>query len=311
MQRSDTDSATPRDDLCVSVARRQMLLGAAVAAAGWRTAHAAHDVASLLPRARPARVALALGGGGCRGHGHIGVLRALEKSGLKPDLVVGSSAGSLVGALYAAGISADELEYYGQRMSPNLMRDWVFPNLGIFGGDRIRRFVAERVGERTIESLPVRFAAVATNLKNGVLVALDQGDAGLAVQASCSVPGLLEPVRIDGQVLVDGNLSAPVPVVAARRLGARHVIAVDVTFPPEQANLGDPFDVLYQAFSILTRKLAIEEREVADLVIAPRLPGRNHEMSTVTSKALVEAGERAALEVMPQLRALFAPALRN
>ena len=251
-----------------------------------------------------------LGGGGCRGHGHIGVIRVLEKSGLKPDLVVGSSAGSLVGALYAAGMNADEMEYYGQRMSPNLLRDWVFPKLGIFGGSRIRRFVADRVGTRTIESLPLRFAAVATNLKTGALVVLDQGDLGLAVQASSSAPGLLEPVRVEGQLLVDGNLSAPVPVVAARRLGAHQVFAVDVTFPPEQADLSDPFDALYQGFAILTRKLAIEEREVADLVIEPRLPD-HHDMSTATLKALVDAGERAAGEAMPKLHVLFARAGRD
>ena len=310
MKRSDSDPATLHDESSVSASRRLLLLGAAFAGAGWRVAHARHEVASPLPRARPARVALALGGGGCRGHGHIGVIRVLEKSGLKPDLVVGSSAGSLVGALYAAGMSADEMEYYGQRMSPNLLRDWVFPKLGLFGGSRIRRFVADRVGARTIESLPMRFAAVATNLKTGALVALDTGDLGLAVQASSSAPGLLEPVSIGGQLLVDGNLSAPVPVVAARRLGARHVVAVDVTFPPELADLSDPFDALYQGFSILTRKLAIEERVVADLVIEPKLP-EHHDMSTVTLKALVEAGERAALEAMPKLRALFAAAERN
>ena len=88
-------------------------------------------------RPRP-RVALVLGGGGCRGYGHIGVIRALDKHGLKPDLVVGSSAGSLVGGLYAAGLSADRLAKLGSRMTPNMLRDWIFPKLGIFGGDGIR-----------------------------------------------------------------------------------------------------------------------------------------------------------------------------
>ena len=231
----------------------------------------------------------------------------LEKNGLKPDLVVGSSAGSLVGALYAAGVSADKLEFYGQRMSPNLLRNWVFPKLGLFGGSRIRRFVADRVGARTIESLPMRFAAIATDLRSGALVVLDRGDLGLAVQASSSAPGLLEPVQIGGQLLVDGNLSSPVPVVAARRLGAHRVVAVDVSFPPEQADLGDPYDALYQGISILTRKLAMEERESADLVIEPQIPGY-HDMSAASLRKLVEAGERAALEVLPKLRALFASA---
>ena len=250
-------------------------------------------------------VALVLGGGGCRGYGHIGVIRALEKNNLRPDLVVGSSVGSLVGALYAAGLTADRLERLGSRLTPNLLRDWIFPKLGIFGGDAIRRFVIATVGERTIESLPMRFAAVATDLRTGAQKVFDRGDLGRAVQASSSAPGLMEPVRVDGGEYVDGNISAPVPVGAARRLGARRVLAVDVTFPPEQADLADPFDALYQAISILTRRLALEDRAGADLLIEPNLP-EHHDMSAATLKALVDAGERSALEAMPRLHALFA-----
>ncbi|MGH8708771.1 MAG: patatin-like phospholipase family protein [Burkholderiales bacterium] len=250
-------------------------------------------------------VALVLGGGGCRGYGHLGVLRVLEKQRLRPDLVVGSSAGALVGALYAAGMPVDEIERYGERMSPNLLRDWVFPQLGIFGGDRIRRFVVERIGEKKIESLPMRFAAVATDLKTGAMVVLDRGDVGRAVQASSSIPGLLEPVRIGKRLLVDGNIASAVPVRAARSLGAKRVIAVDVTFPPEQADLSDPFDALYQGFSILTRKLALEERASADVMIEPPIP-EHHDMSPATLRSLLEAGERGATAALPDMRALFA-----
>lgn len=279
--------------------RRKFLSGTAALLA----ATSAHRAA-----ARPAGpVALVLGGGGCRGYGHIGVLRALEQNGLKPGLIVGSSAGSLVGALCAAGLNAGEIDRLGARLSPNLLRDWIFPKLGIFGGEGIARFVRERVGRRDIASLPARFAAVATDLKTGELVLLDRGDLGLAVQASSSAPGLLEPVRLAGRFLVDGNLAAPVPVDAARRLGAKRVIAVDVTFPPEQADLGDPFDALYQGFSILTRRLALEERARADLMIEPNLP-EHHDMARATMKALVDAGERAALAAMPKIRAVFAGA---
>lgn len=255
-------------------------------------------------RAAPARVALVLGGGGCRGHGHIGVIRVFEKYGLKPDLVVGSSAGSMVGALYAAGMTSDQIERYGQQLSSNLLRDWIFPKLGLFGGDAIRRFVVERVGPLSIESLPMRFATVATDLKSGKLAVFDRGDLGLAVQASSSIPGLIEPVRIGERLYVDGNLAGPIPVRAARRLGAKRVIAVDVSFPPEQADLGDPYDALYQAFSILTRRLALEERATADVAIVPQLP-KHSDMGPATLKALVEAGERSTLAAMPKLRVLF------
>lgn len=274
--------------------RRRFVMGAATVFA----------TGSVLAAAAP-RVALVLGGGGCRGYGHIGVLRVFERHGLKPDLVVGTSAGSLVGAVWAAGMSVAEIERYGERMSQNMMRDWVFPKLGLFGGGAVRRFVDGRVGARMIESLPMRFAAVATDLRTGELVILDRGDLGTAVQASSSAPGLLEPVRIGSRTLVDGNLVAPVPVEAARRLGARRVIAVDVSFPPAQADLNDPFDALYQGFSILTRKLALEERATADVVIAPELP-KHDDMSSSTLGSLIDAGERAAAAALPAMRALFA-----
>lgn len=256
--------------------------------------------------ARP-RVALVLGGGGCRGHGHIGVIRALENHGLQPDLVVGSSAGSLVGALYAAGMNAGQIERTGQQLGANLLRDWIFPKLGLFGGDAIRRFVVERVGPIRIESLRTRFAAVATDLMTGEMAIFDSGDLGVAVQASASIPGLIEPARIGGRLYVDGNLAGPLPVRAARRLGATRIIAVDVSFPPEHAELGDPYDALYQAFWILTRRLALEERATADVAIVPELPAHN-DMKPATLKVLVNAGELATLDAMPKLRALFAAA---
>lgn len=272
----------------------------------WRGARVrrSRNSASAARGADCSRRARALGGGGCRGYGHIGVLRVLERSGLKPDLIVGSSAGSLVGAFYASGLSAAEIERYGERLSPNLLRDWIFPRLGIFGGEGIARFVRERIGRRAIGSLPTRFAAVATDLRSGELVVLERGEVAIAVQASSSAPGLLEPVRIGNRLCVDGNLAAPVPVHAARGLGARRVIAVDVTFPPEQADLSDPFDALYQGFSILTRRLALEERDSADVVIEPKLP-EHQDMSPATLKALMDAGERAALEALRRIKALF------
>lgn len=275
--------------------RRQFLAGTAALAAATQ----------VRAEPSPGKLALVLGGGGCRGYGHIGVLRVLEKHGLKPDLVVGSSVGALVGALYAAGKSAAEIERYGEGMNPNLLRGWIFPNLGLFSGDGIRKFVEKHAGRRGIASLPTRFAAVATDLLSGEMKILERGDLGLAVQASATAPGLLEPVRLDGRPYVDGNLSAPVPVEAARRLGAERVVAVDVSFPPEQADLRDPFDALYQGFSILTRKLAEEERRRADLLIDPPIP-EHHNMLAATIKAIVDAGERAAMAALPGLRRLFA-----
>ena len=281
---------------------RRRVLGAALAGA------AVGALARVTHATTPGTgVALVLGGGGCRGYGHIGVLRALGRRGMKPDLVVGSSAGSLVGALYAAGMDAEAIEREGRHMSLNLLRDWIFPGLGLFGGARIRQFIVDRVGVRSIESLPMRYAAVATDLRSGAMRVLDRGDLGLAVQASSSAPGLIEPVPLDGRLYVDGNLSAPVPVAAARELGARRVIAVDVTFPPEQADLDDPFDALYQGFSILTRRLALEARRRSDLVLAPVLPDHS-DMKPASRAALIAAGEASVEAALPRLRKVFSRA---
>jgi NTE family protein len=250
------------------------------------------------------KTALVLGGGGCRGYGHLGVLRVLERERLRPDLIVGSSAGSLVGALYAAGLATGRIEQLGEGLTPNMLRDWIFPRLGFFSGAGIARFVRKHIGVRTIESLPTRFAAVATDLRTGEAVVLQRGDVGLAVQASSSAPGLLEPVVMEGRLLVDGNIAAPVPVSAAHGLGARYVVSVDVTFPPEEANLSDPFDALYQGFSILTRKLALEERSLADVLLAPKIP-EHHRMSASVIAEHIEAGERAASAALPALRKLL------
>jgi len=274
--------------------RRQFVLAAAALATAARAT----------ARARPGTVALVLGGGGCRGYGHIGVLRVLERQGFKPDLVVGSSVGALVGAFYAAGKSADEIEGYGDKMTPNMLRGWIFPGLGLFSGDGIRRFVSRNLGQTSIELLPMRFAAIATDLLSGEMKIFERGNLGLAVQASASAPGLLEPVRLGGRPYVDGNLSAPVPVDAARRLGADRVVAVDVTFPPEHADLNDAFDALYQGFSILTRRIAEEERGRADVVLVPPIP-EHHDMKPATLKAIVDAGERAAQDALPALRKVF------
>jgi NTE family protein len=258
---------------------------------------------------KPARVALVLGGGGCRGYAHIGFLKALDAAGHRPDLIVGSSVGSMVGALYAAGISAAELERHGREVDTNKLRSWKLPDLGVFSGAGIGRFVEARIPDRKIEELKTRFAAVSTDLGTGAIVVVDKGDLGRAVQASSSLPGLFEPVRIDGRLCVDGNLVSPVPVGTARQLGAMQVIAVDITFPPTDANLGNPIDALYQGFSILTRGLALRERAKADVIVEPRIPVHS-DMSAATLKALTSAGEEAGRAAMPAIAKLFAASRR-
>ena len=181
-------------------------------------------------------VALVLSGGSARGFAHIGVIRVLEQMGIEPDLIVGTSAGSIVGAGYAAGMTANQLQDAARRFDKSLFMDIAFSNfglplipneLGLIRGKRLQRFVDDLVAHRPIEALPRRLAITATDLQSGKTMLFTHGSAGLAVRASSSVPGLFAPPEIGGRVYVDGQVSSPLPILAARSLGADIVIAVD------------------------------------------------------------------------------------
>lgn len=180
-------------------------------------------------RKRPV-LGLALGAGAARGWAHIGVLRALRDAGIEPDVVSGTSAGALVGGIYAAG-RLDELEHWVRsltRVEVFALFDFTIARGGAVGGRRLMELYRERIGDPDIESLPRKFAAVATDLRSGAEMWLQQGSLLTAIRASISLPGLFTPVERDGRLLVDGGLVNPVPVSLCRALGAEVVIAVDL-----------------------------------------------------------------------------------
>ncbi len=260
----------------------------------------------------PPRIALVLSGGSVRGFAHLGVLRVLESHGLKPDLIVGCSAGSIVGALYASGLTTRAVEDSLGKMSFNLLGDVAIPGigfltspLGLVHGDRIHQFVDRNSLGHAIESFPIRFAAVATDLGTGAVAIFNTGDVGLAVQASSAIPGLVAPARISGRLFSDCQISSPLPVRVARQLGAKIVIAVDVVYPPEDAGLTSSLRVAFQAFSIATYRLAQWEGAEADLVLAPVLSRTAGQFGLDDRSAIVEAGALAAEANLPRLRALF------
>lgn len=179
---------------------------------------------------RPPRIGLALGSGSARGLAHLGVIRALEEAGIKVDYIAGTSIGALVGAVYASG-SLDSLERTFQEF------DWkktvsffdvVFPKSGLIDGVKVGELLRSLVSTELIESLPIPFCAVATDIQSGAEVVISQGDLVEAVRASIAVPGIFTPVRNNGALLVDGGLVNPVPVSVARAMGADIVIAVDL-----------------------------------------------------------------------------------
>jgi NTE family protein len=247
------------------------------------------------------RIGLALGGGAARGFAHIGVIQVLEESGIRPDLVVGTSAGSLVAALYAAGRTGDELARVALAMDESAITDWSFPGRGLIRGEALARYVREQTGGRGIEQLPLPLGIVATDLDSGQAILFQRGDVGVAVRASSAVPAVFQPVRIGKREYVDGGLVSPVPVRFARQMGAELVIAVDISSPPDGNDTSDPFQMLLQTFAIMGKSINTLELKDADIVIRPRLLGVSSADFSARKRA-IESGRAAALAGLPGLR---------
>ena len=250
---------------------------------------------------RPPRIGLALGGGAARGFAHIGVIQVLEEAGIRPDLVVGTSAGSLVAALYAAGRSGQDLARVAYAMDESAITDWSFPGRGMIRGEALARYVREQTGNRMIEQLPLSLGIVATDLDSGLGMLFQRGDIGAAVRASSSVPAVFQPVKIGNREYVDGGLVSPVPVRFARQMGAELVIAVDISSPPDGNATGDPFKMLLQTFSIMGKSINSLELKDADIVIRPPLAGVSSADFSARKRA-IDAGREAAMAALAALR---------
>lgn len=253
------------------------------------------------PPPKPPRIGLALGGGAARGFAHIGVIQVLEESGIKVDLVAGTSAGSLVAALYASGRNGRELATLAEGMDEGAITDWAFPGRGLIRGDALARFVRERTGHKPIEQMAIPLGILATDLADGSGVLFRSGDTGTAVRASSAVPAVFQPVKIAGREYVDGGLVAPVPVRQAREMGAELVIAVDISSPPDDKPLGDALRMLLQTFAIMSRSINGYELREADLVLRPGLAGIGS-ADFAARRRSIQAGREAALAMLPTLR---------
>ncbi|HEX6706012.1 MAG TPA: patatin-like phospholipase family protein [Albitalea sp.] len=251
------------------------------------------------------RIGLALGGGAARGFAHIGVIQVLEENGIHPDLVVGTSAGSLVAALYASGKNGSALSQLADGMDETAFTDWSFPGRGLLRGEALARYVRDNTGGRMIEQMKVPLGIVATDLDNGQPILFQVGDAGMAVRASSAVPAVFQPVRIGTREYVDGGLVSPVPVRFARQMGAEVVIAVDISAAPEGNPTGDPMRMLLQTFAIMGRSINNFELREADVVVRPRLPGVGG-ADFAARKRSIQAGREATLLQLAELKSRIA-----
>ena len=255
---------------------------------------------AVAPPRRP-RIGLALGGGAARGFAHIGVIQALEENGFAPDLVVGTSAGSLVAALYASGKSGRELASIADAMDETAFADWAYPGRGLLRGEALAKFVRDKTGNRNIEQMRIPLGIAATDLDSGSGILFQRGDTGTAVRASSAVPAVFQPVKIGLREYVDGGLSAPIPVHHARQMGAEFVIAVDISAVPEGNATGDAARMLMQTFAIMGRSLKNHELREADVVLQPLLNAVSGTDFT-TRRQSIKAGRDAALARLGELR---------
>ena len=265
-----------------------------------------------MPNRTHPTIGLALSGGAARGMAHVGVLRALIENDIPIDFIAGTSAGSIVGGAFAAGMPAEEIAQLSRELRWRDIGRVTVSRLGIQSNERLEHFLRARLPKTRFEEMQVPFAAVATDLKSGAAVVLkDEGDVPFAIRASCAIPGWYVPVLDnEGRQLVDGGLVAVVPSSVARSLGADVVIAVDVNaegatfFGASNSLIG----VLLQSMLVVQRTASHYQIESADLVIRPRVGHiRWDEMGRADE--LIEAGYAAAIEAVPEIRQLFQAAV--
>ncbi len=263
------------------------------------------------------RVALVLGGGGAKGFAHVGVIRALEQNGITPTIVVGTSVGSLVGSLYASGLNANKLEQLALTTADSELLDFTLSSQGFIEGIKLKNFINTNVKRQSIENFPITFAAIAAERSSLTKAVFTTGDAGLAVQASCSVPNVFISPRIPekvGKKYIDGGVVSLVPVDSAFELGADIVIAVDVTATdsdtPKASHSLSNVTSLTSFWGLLEQNLttntanskrANAELNRANIVIIPKI---SHISSLDTSqrRALIEAGSQATTLQIAQIK---------
>jgi NTE family protein len=252
------------------------------------------------PPPKPAKIGLVLGAGASRGFAHIGVLKILESNKIPIHMIVGTSAGSVVGSLYAYGYNAFQIQKMSFSVEKEDIVDLTIPNNGFIKGEKLEEYINNTLKNISMEKLKIPFYAVATDLKEGQEVVFGRGNTGTAVRASCSIPGVFRPVKIGEKTYVDGGVVSPVAVEAARRLGADVVIAVDVSSGVERTVPENTIEVILQSLNVMYSKLASIQLAQADVVIRPKVGTIAPGDFTKRHEAILE-GEKAAMEALPRI----------
>ena len=258
-----------------------------------------------MPTKQQKRIAVALGGGASKGFAHIGVLKALKDANIPVHIVTGTSAGAVVGSLYASGMSPEQLIIESEQLAKSDVADFRLSTKGLIVGQKLQDYINQKVGDKPIQHFPIPFAAVATDFENGQAVVFNFGNTGQAVRASSSIPTIFRPVEINGRRYVDGGMSQPVPVSAARKMGADIVIAVDISARPEEKSKKGLIAQLGQSVRIMTLHALNEELSKADVVIKPDVLSLGSTGGFEQKTAAITAGERATKATLPKIRSLL------
>ena len=247
-------------------------------------------------------VALALGGGASKGFAHIGIIKVLKENNIPVKVVTGTSAGSIVGSLYASGMSPDRLELEAEILGKTDLVDLTLSSSGFIKGEKLQNYINYKVGNRSIQQFPIKFAAVATDFESGKAVAFNRGNVGQAVRASASIPNVFQPTVIGGRRYVDGGLSQPVPVSAAKKQGANFIIAVDISARPVKNVNKSFFSYLDQTFNVMSIPLLQHELGQANVVIKPKVLEMGSIGGFDQKRRAIQLGEEAARAALPEIK---------
>lgn len=256
------------------------------------------------PQAKPAKVAVVLGAGASRGFAHIGVLKVLESHRVPIHMVVGTSVGSFVGSLYAYGYNPYDLQAIAFAIQKDDVADYIIPDNGFIKGEKLESFINKKVKYTTIDKFKIPFYAVATDIKIGQEMVFGRGNTGRAVRASCSIPGVFNPVMIGDKAYVDGGVVSPVAIDVARRYGADVVIAVDISSSLSSTAPAGTIETIMQSIDIMYNKMAVIQLRSADIVIRPKVGNIGSSDFSKRHDAIME-GEKAAAEAMPAINQLM------
>ncbi|HEX2579861.1 MAG TPA: patatin-like phospholipase family protein, partial [Rhabdochlamydiaceae bacterium] len=256
---------------------------------------------------KPIKLALVLGGGGSRGVAHLGAIKELEAAGIRPDLIIGCSAGAIVGALYADNPELTGIEEMVLKMTRSDLMDaaW-FSRSGVVGGAALQKFLQNQLQAKTFDQLKIPLIVIATDLHTGETVELSQNDVPKAVGASCAFPGVFPPVRLHDRYLIDGGASSPVPVEIAKKYGAEVIIAIDVSEKLPSSKPAHLFGIAKRGVEIMYLNFVEKSLAHADISIRMEFQdvgifcdGRN--------RFIYEHGRQKVISMLPEIREKIKP----